>query len=282
MHAIGAVTLATVLLVVVDCGSVANTDGHLDSGSASSSMGPAMEAGGSPEAASVDVVAPDVVDAEVPDATVDATEDAPAEAGSADGSDGAAPLASCSQILAAMPGAPSGIYVIQPVPGAAAYSVYCDMTLDGGGWTRFFAGKNGSTNVFNHFETVAVDCTDPQMHCLRRLPANLDPASQFAATCGGAAVKFQLSAAAFSYFQNGVQAGWQLTSNISQIIAGNTSYSGAVWTGATNNPGWIVSSATEGNPSTMSTFSDSYNPNTSWDYCNGVADQSSAITLAYR
>ena len=40
----------------------------------------------------------------------------------------------------------------------------------------FFAGVNGSGNVFNHFENTAEDCGDPQNHCLRRIPSTLRPA----------------------------------------------------------------------------------------------------------
>ena len=46
-------------------------------------------------------------------------------------------LASCAAILAADSTAKSGIYTIR-IGTAAAFEVHCDMTTDGGGWTRFW------------------------------------------------------------------------------------------------------------------------------------------------
>jgi hypothetical protein len=45
---------------------------------------------------------------------------------------------SCSEIKAATPASPDGVYMIDPdgAAGAAAFSVHCDMTTDGGGWTK--------------------------------------------------------------------------------------------------------------------------------------------------
>ena len=285
--AMGRALSVVLLLATAGCGSVgAGHDGGGPAGHGGGNAGGGGGAGGGIAGADGGVAG---ADGGVADAAADRASNASdAQSDSAPAGDAAAeagaPLASCNEIKTSTPGAPSGVYSIAPITGAAAYSVYCNMDLDGGGWTVFFAGKNDAANVFSHFEDTNVACTDPQMHCLRRLPATLTNAVDIAATCGGASVKFKLNAAAFNYFQNGVTAQWQLLSNISQITAGNTSYAGAVWTGdGATNKGWIISSASEGNGTTQAmTFSSSYNVNTSWNYCNGVANTGATITLMYR
>lgn len=57
---------------------------------------------------------------------------------------------SCREHLAAVPDLPDGIYTIDPDGGAGAapFQVYCDMTSDGGGWTRVFHEDTGGGDFF--------------------------------------------------------------------------------------------------------------------------------------
>jgi hypothetical protein len=157
------------------------------------------------------------------------------------------------------------------------------MELDGGGWTIFFAGLNGSTSVFAHFET-GNDCSYAQTRCLRRLPAVVDSNAEFMATCGSAAVKFSMTPEGIRYFRDGIAAGWQPLSKVTQVSGANLALATWVWTGwpDTTNRGWII--ADKDVPTGASTFSNSYDWHNAWDYCNGVEEGAtpSAIRLMYR
>ena len=74
------------------------------------------------------------------------------------------------------------------------------MTSDGGGWTAVFAGRNGSTNVFDHFDTgYAGTADDPGTRYLRRAPGTLHD-GEFAVSCASAMVKFPVTAAVLVFY----------------------------------------------------------------------------------
>jgi hypothetical protein len=67
------------------------------------------------------------------------------------GSSGGPPLpmlGSCKEILEYAPDAPSGPYVIVRARDGAYFEVYCDMELDGGGWTLVGRSEDGAEVPF--------------------------------------------------------------------------------------------------------------------------------------
>ena len=79
---------------------------------------------------------------------------------------GGAQADSCLDYLTAHPGAPDGVYCVDP-DGAGpigSRDVYCDMTRDGGGWTLVYHGRTGDALGF-HDVTSDV-----------RVPVDPDPA----------------------------------------------------------------------------------------------------------
>ena len=176
----------------------------------------------------------------------------------------------------------SAVYTLQQ-PGGRAYAAYCDMTTDGGGWTAVFAGRNGSPHVFDAFDAgyhVGV-CTDPAARCLRRAPALDVGSTQLLASCGAAAVRFDLSAQLYNWLRSGTQASWAPLSNaVSVGSAPVANVPNNLWTGSGTNRSFVISRGTSASAAT--TFASSYNQNASWDYCNGVADTTSPLRLYYR
>jgi hypothetical protein len=202
----------------------------------------------------------------------------------ADGGTDAGPLpVSCLQIKQQNPSAANGVFTISPL-GTTSRSVFCEMTLDGGGWTAFYIGDNGSTPGGMHFENAADYCPDPVNSCIRRLPANLDTTHDFAVKCGAAVAKFKLGAMGLDYFTTGLPHSWQPVTGavtIDVVSVAKANLVANLWTGdvpSANNPGWIIS----GSQNTGMTFANAYTPNTNWNQCNGAADSSSRVMLFYR
>jgi LruC domain-containing protein len=187
---------------------------------------------------------------------------------------------SCRAILDAGASVGSGIYWIHG-PGLDPIRAYCDMVTDGGGWTTFFAGVNGSLNVFDHFDAAVFKgrCMDAGTRCLRRLPAGLSTAdTELLFVHGAAAVKVPASAPLLGYFTLGTQAGW-VTATGQEVTPGAVRAGiNSVWTGQGSNLGFIGAI----NQSPGWVFLSQYDFNATWDSGNKLADVSTPVKLMYR
>lgn len=75
-----------------------------------------------------------------------------------------------------------GVYRIQP-PGQSPVDVYCDMTSDGGGWTRVLGGQGASVQGFNTAGAFGVAAQSSTANSLFKLPdaaINAIPAANIA------------------------------------------------------------------------------------------------------
>eukprot|EP01116_Phalansterium_solitarium_P005001 TRINITY_DN1625_c0_g1_i5.p1 TRINITY_DN1625_c0_g1~~TRINITY_DN1625_c0_g1_i5.p1 ORF type:complete len:2391 (+),score=774.34 TRINITY_DN1625_c0_g1_i5:133-7305(+) len=178
----------------------------------------------------------------------------------------------------------SGVYWIDPdgAGPAIAIRVYCDMSIDGGGWTSFHTFRSGSTNVFDRFENTpsgAWNCPDPNTQCMYRLPATINMNYTVMAQCGNYSIKFMMTTSMLSYFQSGTVSSWTVVPGAVPVTPGVFSYGAMNFYAGTSNYGWALASSTSGG---TATFASSYTASTSYDYCNGIAGTGVPSRLYYR
>ena len=184
----------------------------------------------------------------------------------------------CMQAAASGLAPTDGIYPIGP-SAAQLRNVWCDMTSDGGGWTRLYHGTNGAANYFASF-TGSDSCASPNTNCLQHMPTSAGSDVQLLVSCGTSQVRFTPSAAVLTYLKAGTVAGWQATTHAVSLNGGHASAASAFLAGDANGAWLLNVTADVAVPQAYANASPQ--SAAALQGCGGALSSTAELSLAYR